>query len=513
MSNSTLADNSALDGGGIYNCGTLTVSNSTLADNSALDGGGIYNCGTLTVSNSTLAGNSANSSGGGIFDGSSCYATLNNTIVANSPSGGTLYPLSGGTFSGGYDLIGDGSDLSSFTHSLQGNPLLAPLGNYGGPTPTMPLLPDSPAIDAGSNALAVNANGDPLTTDQLGQPRIVGSAVDIGACEYQGVEGISASTTYSLSNGNLYNTTTNQVIANNVASFEQGGQGDLCYLENNGQLWFYGDANPVASNVTDFAIDADGAVVYLGQNRVLSSRSQSRSRSTTVHLSSFSNYNQSVPYAPYPSYTEASPVAWNCEYFDTNGAQTFAQWWAMPKSETLVGWLPPTPWYNYFIAPLEIIGAVLVTYFTAGAASPLITIAAGAGDAIVDETINHFAFGTPFSVGSIFTGAVGGAIGAEGDILDAVDDLGDAVGGVVGDIADGLDDIGDTVGDLVDGVVDPDSFVGQALQTSFDKAAGSFLTTGSLGQAANAASLVPGEFGPAGSCQHDLRAERHHVHE
>ena len=47
------------------------------------------------------------------------------------------------------------------------------------------LLPGSPAIDAGNNALAVDANGDPLTSDQRGDgyARIVGSAVDIGAVE------------------------------------------------------------------------------------------------------------------------------------------------------------------------------------------------------------------------------------------------------------------------------------------------------------------------------------------
>ena len=52
----------------------------------------------------------------------------------------------------------------------------------------MALLPGSPAIDAGSNALAVDANGNPLTTDQRGAgfPRVVNGTVDIGAFESSG---------------------------------------------------------------------------------------------------------------------------------------------------------------------------------------------------------------------------------------------------------------------------------------------------------------------------------------
>ena len=58
------------------------------------------------------------------------------------------------------------------------NPVLAPLGNYGGPTQTMALLPGSPAIDAGSSGAGIPA------TDQRGESRVGG--VDIGAFESQG---------------------------------------------------------------------------------------------------------------------------------------------------------------------------------------------------------------------------------------------------------------------------------------------------------------------------------------
>lgn len=56
------------------------------------------------------------------------------------------------------------------------NPGLAPLGNYGGPTQTVALLPGSPAIDAGTST------GAPAT-DQRGARRV--GAVDIGAFEFK----------------------------------------------------------------------------------------------------------------------------------------------------------------------------------------------------------------------------------------------------------------------------------------------------------------------------------------
>ena len=66
------------------------------------------------------------------------------------------------------------------------NPLLAQLKNNGGPTETIGLMGGSPAIDAGSNALAVDpTTGLPLSTDQRGFTRIVNGTVDMGAFEVQ----------------------------------------------------------------------------------------------------------------------------------------------------------------------------------------------------------------------------------------------------------------------------------------------------------------------------------------
>ena len=85
--------------------------------------------------------------------------------------GGTFVP---GTFaSQGNNLIGNtdgssgwvGSDLTG-TSAQPLDAMLAPLGNYGGPTETMALLAGSPAIGAG---IAVTG----VTTDQRGEPPAV----------------------------------------------------------------------------------------------------------------------------------------------------------------------------------------------------------------------------------------------------------------------------------------------------------------------------------------------------
>src|SRR5262249_43810525 len=58
-------------------------------------------------------------------------------------------------------------------------PGLGPFGSYGGPTQTIPLLPGSPGIDAGTVVIGIGP-----ATDQHDKRRV--GAVDIGAFESQG---------------------------------------------------------------------------------------------------------------------------------------------------------------------------------------------------------------------------------------------------------------------------------------------------------------------------------------
>ena len=149
-------------------------------------GGGLANFGpgaTATLTNCTVSGNSA-SYGGGLSSNDSplLVTSLRNTIVAgNTTSGGSASDISGEA-SGSYNLIGTGGSgglINGIDNNQVGvaNPLLGKPGSYGGPTPTIPLLPGSPAIDAGTSA------GIPAA-DQRGLPRVGG--VDIGAFEAQG---------------------------------------------------------------------------------------------------------------------------------------------------------------------------------------------------------------------------------------------------------------------------------------------------------------------------------------
>ena len=199
-----------VEGGGIFNEGSLTIEQSTVSGNTATDtGGGVANSSTATVEirNSTLSGNTTSGTGGGLVAGGT--VTLDSTTVANNTAssiGGGVYlkgagvltllnsilgdntstgvpgtadcgRFGGTTLSGSYNLLEvESCDFGELTNTVNADPNLGPLANNGGPTFTHALLPGSPAINAGDTA---------LTTDQRGEPRPAGAADDIGAFESQ----------------------------------------------------------------------------------------------------------------------------------------------------------------------------------------------------------------------------------------------------------------------------------------------------------------------------------------
>jgi parallel beta-helix repeat protein len=229
IQDSTISGNYASnDGGGIYlRFINLTMQRCTLSANIGNNNGGgisLYNNrGSVTLENCTVTGNSvpnpyssSNSGGGGVrlYGGintirnctfayntvaapgvggglavQNAPTTIISSIFAKNTSKGAADDVTGPIVAtSDHNLIGVVAGLTGISNGSNGNqigtgaspidPLLSALANNGGPTQTMALKAGSPAIDAGSNP----AN---LMFDQrdTGFPRVIGTAIDIGAFE------------------------------------------------------------------------------------------------------------------------------------------------------------------------------------------------------------------------------------------------------------------------------------------------------------------------------------------
>lgn len=125
----------------------MTISNSAVMDN---EDGGIYNDGGIvSLSNSTVWNNAApgGSNGGGLANAGGTVNSKGSIVAGNSDGGN----CSGAVSDQGYNLSDDAICGFTGTGSLQNtNPQLDPNGlqNNGGPTRTIALQQDSPAIDA-----------------------------------------------------------------------------------------------------------------------------------------------------------------------------------------------------------------------------------------------------------------------------------------------------------------------------------------------------------------------------
>jgi len=193
---SVIAGNSSAERGGGLLCenSSTTIVNTTIAGNTAAtDGGGILASGSALLTNATIAGNAAGNQGGGIHAASGTL-TAYNTVVALNTAAAWLDVYGSFDAESDYNLVGAWEYESPLgEHCLWGtaaaplDPVLMAMADPSGlPSHYRPLA-GSPLLGAGSNERAIDLEGNPLSTDQIGNPRIVGDVVDIGAVEWQGV--------------------------------------------------------------------------------------------------------------------------------------------------------------------------------------------------------------------------------------------------------------------------------------------------------------------------------------
>jgi len=185
--------------------GTTQVSQSTISNNTALNGGGMYifnphndpfgqvffsSPEPYDIAYSTFAGNSVtgpqgNDYGAGIYvEGGNSVEAISTLVYSN-----LILPLLGFYDVAGFDFFSSEGLYGSLSPSLDGfqssaivgvDPLLEPLADNGGPTHTHAVQLGSPAINAGpvSATQAIDQRGS-------GFARKVGGRLDIGAFELQ----------------------------------------------------------------------------------------------------------------------------------------------------------------------------------------------------------------------------------------------------------------------------------------------------------------------------------------
>ena len=156
-----------VSGGSAFVTNVTFSANVSVAGNGGIGGSGLPSPPGPDGTNGLAEGNS-------IASGPGILTLLNSILSCASGQTNAFGPI----IDAGYNLNSDTTVFLTNVTSLNGvAPKQGMLGNYGGPTPTIPLLPGSMAIDH-----ANPTNFPP--TDQRGYPRPFGSAPDIGAFEY-----------------------------------------------------------------------------------------------------------------------------------------------------------------------------------------------------------------------------------------------------------------------------------------------------------------------------------------
>ena len=221
LSGVTISGGYAVEAGGVYNLGSLTISNATVSGNTATlyDGGGILNYGALLLADSRVADNTAEGGGGGITN-------LGTLTIEDSAISGNSASRGGGIFNEDTLTLRDSELTENTAEQQQGGGLF----NFGAAELTGALIRANIAPQAGGG----------IYNQEVGQLRIAAGLIESnttggggGGLYNVGLAELAHTTvranTAGLEGGGIYNheaghlTAADSGIAANSAGYVGGG--------------------------------------------------------------------------------------------------------------------------------------------------------------------------------------------------------------------------------------------------------------------------------------------------
>ena len=184
-----LHNSTSMYGGGIYNAySNAVLTNVIISENTTDHGGGVFNFGSSPIlTNTTIVGNSAASRGGGMVNTDNSFPEIRNSIIWGN---------------GDDNILNNKNSDPSYLYSLVEHENPNGRGNINGTNVNnAPVFVDvanrnynlvlgSRGIEEGSSSF-YNSDSIPnlslINTDMDGNPRLVGTTVDMGAYEFQNV--------------------------------------------------------------------------------------------------------------------------------------------------------------------------------------------------------------------------------------------------------------------------------------------------------------------------------------
>ena len=226
IEDTTISGNSAGDlGGGIYLYdtdanGAFEIDNSTVSDNSAGNGGGIYLYGPdgpTTIENTTIAGNQTAGSTGGFTNYRNVGMVLDGVTIASNQGAGLTAKMNNVTLKNSIAADNAAADVATVATTIDAefdlienpgtatinvttpgsmktgvDPALGALADNGGPTETLLPGPSSPVLDAANTSLTDDQRGLTRPADLTKVAAGPGNQSDMGAVEVQAIASTAA---------------------------------------------------------------------------------------------------------------------------------------------------------------------------------------------------------------------------------------------------------------------------------------------------------------------------------